>query len=151
LEFEGVYLEGFERVYKAALVLSGNRHVAEEAAQEAFAKALERWGRLGGEQWALGWVITTALNLVRRAHRGRATSVSMPELTEQDTDGSVDLWNGIRQLSRRQQEAIALHYIADLPQDQVAKAMGCEKGTVKAHLWRARQQLARFLEVHEDA
>jgi RNA polymerase sigma-70 factor (ECF subfamily) len=40
---------------------------------------------------------------------------------------------------------VVLHYVADLPVNDVAEAMGVETGTVKAHLARAREALARTL------
>jgi RNA polymerase sigma-70 factor, ECF subfamily len=150
--FVELYEKAFPRVYKAALVLSGDGDLAEEATQEAFARALERWSRIGGESWRIGWVMTTALNIVRRARtkRGNASPLAA-ESIQDNRDGSIDLWRAIRSLPRRQREAVALHYIADLPLHQVARVMGCENGTAKAHLWRARQQLARQLGVDADA
>lgn len=149
--FDQFYEHGFPAVFKAALVVAGDRDLAEDATQEAFARALERWNSIAEQPWAVGWVVTTALNLVRRAHRRRIRLLPDREAEERDADVSLDLWRAIRALSRRQQEAVALHYIGDLPLEQVAKAMGCENGTVKAHLWRARQQLAKLLGVREDA
>lgn len=49
--FTVLYEEGFAPVYKAALMLCGRRDLAEDATQEAFARALERWDRIGGEPW----------------------------------------------------------------------------------------------------
>ena len=85
-------------MYKAALMLCGDRHVAEDATQEALARALERWDRIGGEPWALGWVMTTALNLVRRTHGRFARFAAKPAWTEPDADTSLDLWKGVRSL-----------------------------------------------------
>jgi DNA-directed RNA polymerase specialized sigma24 family protein len=52
----------------------------------------------------------------------------------------------VRVLPRRQQEAVLLHYAADLPLWDVAGAMKCEEGTVKAHLAKAREALRRMRE-----
>ncbi len=41
--------------------------------------------------------------------------------------------------------AVPCTFIADPSLDQVASVMGCENGTVKAHLWRARQHLPRYM------
>jgi RNA polymerase sigma-70 factor (ECF subfamily) len=150
--FVELYEKAFPAVYRAAFLLSGDGDLAEEATQEAFARALERWGRISGEPWTMGWVMTTALNIVRRARWVRGDAL-LParERMEDERENSIDLWRAIRSLSPRQQEAVTLHYIADLPLHQVAKVMGCENGTAKAHLWRARQQLARHLGVEGDA
>jgi len=58
----------------------------------------------------------------------------------------VDLWQAIRELPRRQAQAVVLYYIVDLPVAQVAEIMGCREGTAKAHLDRGRRSLARLLE-----
>ena len=39
----------------------------------------------------------------------------------------------LRSLSRRQREVVALRYLADLPEADVARALGCSVGTVKQH------------------
>ena len=50
-------------VYRAAFAFTGDREAALDATQEAFSRAFARWNRLSREQWAGGWVMTTALNL----------------------------------------------------------------------------------------
>jgi RNA polymerase sigma factor (sigma-70 family) len=146
--FLELYQREFPAVYRAAFVLSGDRDLAEEATQEAFARALARWNRLGEASWVAGWVTTTALNLVKR-HKRRApdqTTVPRPaDDTGQDLDASVDLWRAVRLLPRRQREAVALHYLMDLSVQDSATAMGCSEGTVKAHLSRARASIEREL------
>ena len=96
------------------------------------------------------WVTTTAMNAARRALRRRpAASFAAP--AQADPDASLDLWHGIRALPVRQQEAVVLYYVLDLPVADVAVTMGCEEGTVKAHLARARAALRVALEeAHDD-
>ncbi|MGZ4132218.1 MAG: sigma factor-like helix-turn-helix DNA-binding protein [Actinomycetota bacterium] len=48
-------------------------------------------------------------------------------------------------MPRRQQEAVVLHYLLDLPVAETAAAMGVDAGTVKTHLSRARGSIARLL------
>lgn len=148
-EFEALYRAEFGAVRRAAYLLCGDRALAEDAAQEAFARALARWPRLREQSWVTGWIVTTALNVARRSLRRRPQAG--PERPAQgDPDAAADLWTGIRALSPRQQEAIALYYVADLPLSEVAHLMRCEVGTVKSHLARARETLARRLEVAQD-
>jgi len=131
-------------VYRAAFALCGDRELAQDAAQEAFARALARWGRLRDEPWAAGWVMTTALNVTRRALR-RRTPAPPPPARRLDVDTLLDVRVTIRTLPRRQQTAVVLYYLAGLPVAEVAGAMGCREGTVRAHLARARASLARGL------
>jgi hypothetical protein len=69
--FQELYEREFGAVYRAAFALCGDRELAQDATQEAFARAMSRWGRLRGEPWAAGWVMTTALNVARRGLRTR--------------------------------------------------------------------------------
>lgn len=150
--FAEFYEATFPAVYRATYLMCRDNHLAEDVAQDAFAKALARWSRLGGEPWAAGWVMRTALNGARRAHRWHQKMPTQEDRDGgQDVDSSIDLWKGIRSLPRRQQQAVILHYVNDLPVELVADVMGCRDGTVKAHLWRARQQLARYMEADEHA
>jgi RNA polymerase sigma-70 factor (ECF subfamily) len=144
-EFERMYKAEYPSVFRAVYLLCGDREVAEDATQEAFARAMERWRRIRGQTWATGWVVTTALNVSRRTLRRRATPVVAERLSN-DPDELIDLRRAVRALSPRQQEAVMLHYLHDLPVNDVAKAMGTAPGTVKAHLFKAREAMAGMLE-----
>lgn len=148
--FDDVYQREYPIVFRAAFVLCGDRAAAEDATQDAFAKALARWNRLQGEPWVARWLTTTALNAVRRnarkANKTILASFTGSEELKQDRDGNLDVWATIRALPERQREAVVLYYIADLPISQVAIGMGCQEGTVKAHLAKARATLRHHLE-----
>jgi RNA polymerase sigma-70 factor (ECF subfamily) len=151
-DFRQVYEQAFPIVYRVAYRFSGRRETAEDAAQEAFARAFERWGRLRREPWIVGWIVNTTLNILRRTGR-RAPEFSREaqELGSPETEleSALDLWRAIRELPKRQAQAVVLHYIIDLPVVQVADVMGCREGTAKAHLDRGRHRLARLLEPSE--
>lgn len=147
--FQRLYEREFASVFQAAFLLCGERSTAEDAAQEAFARALARWRRLEGQTWAAGWVMTTALNAARRAMRRRPTLLAEPR-SATDHDDRLDVRDAIGRLPARQQEAIALHYLLDLAVDDTAAAMGVTGGTVKAHLSRAREALGVWLRLDED-
>jgi RNA polymerase sigma-70 factor, ECF subfamily len=143
--FRELYEREFAAVYRAAYALSGNRGLAEDAAQEAFARALARWRRLGREPWAGGWVMTTALNVARRQMRRRPPVVARERPANEDAEALLDLRRAIEDLPARQQSAVVLHYLMGLPVADVAASMECREGTVKAHLARARASLERRL------
>jgi RNA polymerase sigma-70 factor (ECF subfamily) len=143
--FRELFEAEYGTVFRAVYALSGHRAVAEDATQEAFARCLERWRRLGDQRWVAGWVTTTALNVARRAMRRRPQPTA-PDIGPPDLDQELDLWRAVRTLPHRQQEAVVLHYAMDMPLKDVGAAMGCEVGTVKSHLSRARESLRRSLE-----
>jgi RNA polymerase sigma-70 factor (ECF subfamily) len=138
--FERLYEEEAGAVFRTVYLLCRDRSVAEEATQEAFARALERWARLRDRPWVGGWVTTTAVNVARRSLRRRRTAE--PERGHgADVDEAVDLWGAVRMLSLRQQQAVVLRYRLDLTVEDAAAAMGCDPGTVRTHLARAREAL----------
>lgn len=150
VKVSGDFREFYERehptVLRACFLLARERAAAEDATQEAFARALERWDRLRSVEWAGGWVMRTAINVVRRTKgRDRHASAPIPDVAVDDVDlaGRTDLWTAVGRLPRRQREATVLHYALDLPVAQVAAAMGCSEGSVKTHLFKARAALAR--------
>jgi RNA polymerase sigma factor (sigma-70 family) len=142
--FERFYEREAQAVFSAVLLLCRNRAVAEDATQEAFARALERWDRVGTLPWAGGWVTTTALNVARRSLRFRPAH---PAAAEQKTpDDALDLWVAVRRLPRRQQQAVVLQYRLGLEVQEIAQILGCQQGTVRTHLARARETLRKTLE-----
>jgi RNA polymerase sigma-70 factor (ECF subfamily) len=148
--FVDLYNSDFAIVFRAVFALFGDRALAEDCAQEAFAKALERWHRIGLEPWVGGWVMKTAINEARRSRKLRGVFHLRPSQTEEDFEAALDLRMALSTLSPRQQEATVLHYLGDFPLEQVASIMDCEVGTVKAHLWRARRILAKRMEADKS-
>jgi RNA polymerase sigma factor (sigma-70 family) len=147
--FRTMYEREYPPVYRAVYVLSGDPSLAEDATQEAFARALARWRRLSQQPWVAGWVTTTALNVARRSLRRRALHpVATPP--QPDREAEMDLASGIRRLPTRQQEAVLLHYLLDLSVADTAAAMDVDPGTVKTHLSRARAALTESLTVDDD-
>lgn len=148
--FFALYEREFGPVFRTVFLLCGNRHVAEEATQEAFVRALERWKRLRDQPWAGGWVTTTAMNVARRALRRRAQAE--PEVAADDAmdaDAAIDLWRAVARLPLRQQQALVLHYRMGLSTAEVAAAMHCAEGTVRGYLTRARESLRDRLQEEE--
>ena len=93
--------------------------------------------------------MTTALNYTRRQMRKRPP-VEEERPADADADALIDLRRSIAALPARQQTALVLHYLMDLPIREVADSMGCSEGTVKAHLARARSALEGRLSIPES-
>jgi RNA polymerase sigma-70 factor (ECF subfamily) len=151
IEFDDWYRREFPRVRRALTLATGDPLLGEEAAAEAFARALLHWRRVSAMASPGGWVYATALNQVRRtwrrtalerrcAERLRAEDVPPPALPD------TALWRAVEDLAPRARTAVALRYVADLTEAEVAEAMDVSRGTVATTLSRARQQLARALE-----
>lgn len=151
--FGSLYSREFPMVYRVTCLIAHDRQAAEEATQEAFARALERWTTLRGTPWAGAWVTKVAINEAKKARASRWRTLPLDrddETLEADWAAIISLRVAIRDLSRRQREAVILHYIRDEPLDVVARTMGCRIGTVKSHLSRARESLRELLEAEDE-
>ena len=62
MALDGVFREHWARVLATLVGILGDIELAEEAAQEAFAIAAERWPRDGEPERPVGWLISTARN-----------------------------------------------------------------------------------------
>lgn len=148
--FEAWYRAEFPRVSKAMALATGDPGLGEEAAAESFALALLHWSRVGAMDSPGGWVYATALNQVRRSWRRqrletrylrRCRLQEVPPPQEPDTA----LWRAVAELSTRARTAVALRYVADLSEAEIAAVMNVTRGTVATTLSRARKRLAEQL------
>jgi RNA polymerase sigma-70 factor (sigma-E family) len=134
LVFEEAFEELYVRAYGMAYQLLGRRSEAEDVAQESLARAFVHWRKI--RSYAEAWVVRVAGNLAIdwwRRNR-RLQHEDAPEAVTPGPDAQrVDLHRALRGLSRRQREVLVLRFLADLPEADVAKALGCSVGTVKVH------------------
>jgi len=148
--------ELFRREYPAVVGLArwftGDDGHAEEVAQDAFVRLLEKWSRVATYDRPEAWVRLVAVRLAlkgrRRRSRGRTLEATIPVPDVVDRHADADLAVAVRALPAQQRAAVVLHYFADLPVDDVAEAIGCRPATARVHLHRARQALAVAL--HEE-
>ena len=152
MSFEEAFPDLYRLAYRVSFRVLGDRGDAEDAAQEALARTHLRWSRLSGSPE--GWVVTVATNLAidRHRRRRRESTASAEPLTLVDPflTERLDLSRAIRRLPRRQRQVVVLRYLADLSELQVADALRCSPGTVKAHASRGLAALRKHLDVSED-
>jgi RNA polymerase sigma factor (sigma-70 family) len=143
-------------------LVSGSREEAEDAVQEALARAWVR-SEKGDVIVALrAWIGVVALNLARsrfrrlRAERrateilgSRALTSQRWEEAEPGSDLAMDTRQLVRRLPRRQREVVLLHYFLDLSIDEIARALRITRGTAKKALFRAREVIARAVTQEE--
>ena len=136
-DFDRFFDDNYARVVRTLVLAGADRARAEDAAQEAFTKAIRKWRRVGELANPAGWVYVVAVREVWR--RSRALLVDDTTLAGQhdparDLDGAVDLRAAIGRLPTRQKLAVVLRFYGDLSVSEVADAMGCAEGTVKSTL-----------------
>lgn len=142
----------YRQVVATVALVCGSTATAEDAVQEALARAWEHTAR-GKDIERLGaWVTTVALNLARsqmrrwRSERRARTKLGALRPEIHDVTGATGEAYAVRQalaeLPRRQREVTALRYYLGLDVRAIADHLGIAEGTVKAMLFRARQRLA---------
>jgi DNA-directed RNA polymerase specialized sigma24 family protein len=149
-DFSEWYAAGFARVRRAVTLAVGDAGLAEEATAEAFARALLHWPSVSRMGRPDAWVYRVALNQVRS--RLRRNQLEERWLARQrigyyppPPEPQTALWAAVAQLAPRARTAIALRYVADLSEAEVADAMGITRGTVAATLHKARARLSDLL------
>jgi len=150
--FEVFYAEHFESVFRGLAVAFRDPLLAEEAAQEAFARAFTRWDRVHDMERPAGWAYVVAVRFARRRKRDLLGDAGRSAATHDVADEVVDrvtLQTAIDALPPRQRVALVLRHYADLPLDDIANAMGCAVGTVKSTLNAAHTRLHIDLEDDE--
>ena len=137
LVFEEAFEDLYARAYGVAYQLLGRRSESEDVAQETLARAFVRWRRI--RSYAEAWVVRVAGNLAIDAWRRRQRVETNADAESRGAfapgpDGQrVDLHRALDTLSRRQREVLVLRFLADLPEADVAKVLGCSVGSVKQH------------------
>ena len=151
-EFRTFFAEEYPIVVRALRLAISDAGNAEELAQEAFARAWSRWRIVSVMERPVAWVYVVALNVERRRWRrqrdrpdGPTVALSEPDVAVGVVE-SIHVRDAIHDLPARQRTAIALRYLADLQIRDVAIAMGCAEGTVKATLHQALRALRVELE-----
>jgi RNA polymerase sigma-70 factor (ECF subfamily) len=153
-----VYDASYRRLVAQLLAFCGDQGSAEEAAQEAFVKAIAQGSRFAALDNPEAWLRTVAINHLRnRWRRTKLWSALVPKLrTEATTRPAISpdhvvVVEALRRLPQELREAVALHHIADLPVAEVSRTLGVPEGTVKTRLVRGRAQLAALLSDHEES
>lgn len=153
----------FEAMYPRLVVLlyatCGHQADAEDAAQEAFTKALRNQRKFVGLDNPEAWLRTVALNHLRNGWRHhdvvRRLHGKVPGLQGAFELGPdhVAIMAALAGLDRPQREVVVLHYLIDLSVAEIATTLGIAQGTVKSRLSRSRGRLAPLLaeEEREDA
>jgi RNA polymerase sigma-70 factor (ECF subfamily) len=153
-DFDEFYASSAARLVRHGYALTGDMSEAQDLAQEAFARAWQRWPTVRECDSPEAWVRRVTTNLaasrwrrirVARAFAGRTAEQHAPEVS---TD-TVALVSGLRTLPERQRTVLVLHYMCDLTVDQIAAELGCPSGSVKSWLSRGRAALAAAVQIVE--
>jgi RNA polymerase sigma-70 factor (ECF subfamily) len=157
LTFDDFYRSEFRHVLGLAFVLTGNQWVAEETAQDAFTAAFRRWRSIVAYDSPAAWVrrvtCNRAASVLRRRVREAKALVRLVGRTQTYIEldqGDEAFWQAVRRLPLRQAQTVALYYMEDYSVKEISAVLDCSEGTVKTHLSRARDAIARQLQLEDS-
>jgi RNA polymerase sigma factor (sigma-70 family) len=154
--FERMVREHQDRVFALGFALTGNRHDAEEVAQDTFLRAYRALGAYSPDRIRdlkqRPWLHKIAVNVVRNRYRGlRPRLVELngsepdraqgPEARALQSARLKELAASLAGLPTRYREAVVLRYVQDLSFEQAAEALDQPVGTVKSNVHRALKLL----------
>ena len=152
--FEEFFVDRSAAATRLAYLLSGDLHVAEDAAAAAFANVYVSWDRgIRNPPAYLRRAVVNEVNSrfrrrgVERAHLHQvADAPTRPAGFDDDLATQDEVVRAVAALPPRQRAVVVLRYYEDLSEAEIAAAMGISTGTVKSNAARALDRLRRELD-----
>jgi RNA polymerase sigma-70 factor (ECF subfamily) len=151
---EALYRSYAPRIYTLVRRLTGDDAHAEDAAQEAWMRAIRALPGFKGKALFSTWLHRIAVNCAlygrRRRERSRerelyledtfpAREVTGEPLLRRRLEGALD------QLPERMRRVLVLHDVEGYTHDEIAELMGVAPGTCKSQLFKARAKMRSML------
>jgi RNA polymerase sigma factor (sigma-70 family) len=146
--------ESFNAGYRVAFRLLGHREASQDIAIEAVARLIEK--NLQEETFAPSYCARAAARLVISSWRKDATARKYAHMIAPVDDHMadtsyaelrVDLRRALGKLTKRQRDIVALRYLADVSESNVADFLQISVGTVKSTTHDALARLKKMVEV----
>lgn len=155
--FNIYYASHARRLIAAVYGMTGDAAEAEDAVQEAFARAWPRWAKLTADgDDPTPWIRTVAMRLAVSSWRKSRNRIRAhfrhgppPDLPGLGPD-HVALVEALRTLRPEYRRVIVMHYLLDLPIATIAEETGASHGAVKTRLRRARVALGAQLKDRKE-
>lgn len=157
-DFAAFYRAEFVAIALVAGATAGSRTDGEDIAQEAFARAEQRWPEIAEMDKPGAWVRRVAINLALNRRRrfgreaaaltrlaGRRESHAATPDGADPRHGDPEIWAAIDRLAPRQRAVITLHYFEERSVHEIAEILDCSISAATSNLYKARKRLAAIL------
>ncbi|SFC79064.1 RNA polymerase sigma-70 factor, sigma-E family [Nocardioides terrae] len=146
------------QLHRAALLLTGDHHLAEDLTQATYAKVFASWRRVSAADNPLAYARTTLLNTFLSHRRLRRNSEKPVDLTVGreiaapgvDHETRLDLLAALAVLSATDRAVVVLRYWEDRSTADVAIDLGMTETAVRTRARRALQRLRPLLDPLSD-
>jgi RNA polymerase sigma-70 factor (sigma-E family) len=154
--FEQFAVARLPSLLRYAVVLTGDRDLAQDVVQEVLARAQVKWRRISEADSPEAYVRRMVLNEYlswRRSWAARNVHAVGERLVDlDDARGGVrdhaqgvveadELWHRLATLGRKQRAVLVLRYYEQLDDQAIAELLGCSPVTVRSHASRALKTL----------
>lgn len=154
-------------VYNLAYRMSNSPHEAEDISQEAFMRAYQSLARFNPSYKFSTWIYQITLNIIRDKYKKKeidyisldtpvetddsefyhqpADLTTNPEQIFSQRENLQAIQQAIYSLPLKYREVVVLRHLQDLSYVEISNILKLPQGTVKVHLYRAREQLRKIL------
>ncbi|MCU1396646.1 MAG: sigE 15 [Ilumatobacteraceae bacterium] len=140
---EAAYLRLYPRLVRLAVLLVDTTEHAEEAVQDAFARAYPKWRFVKDPD---AYMRVAVVNNCRRVQRRRSLLRRLVPQPQDDAALGADyVADVVRGLPLALRQVVVLRYYMQLSDAEIAQTLGIPPGTVKSTLHRARARLREEL------
>lgn len=154
-DFDDFYRNTARRVIHLVHASTGDLSIAQECAQEAYARAWQRWSTVSTHDDPLAWVRTVARRLAisrwrsRQAEQRALVRSGEPGPAQGPTEDRIAVLAALDRLDPKVREAVVLYYFADLTIERISHETDTPTGTIKSRLYKGRRILADALRTEE--
>ncbi len=142
------------RYYPAMVAIAhsvvGNRHTAEDAAQQAFAKAARKLPQLKNKNKFGGWLAVICRNVAKDMAQDTEKFYTSDDLSmiaaDSHENGTTDVVKkAISELSDSDREVIFLRYYDGMTYERISVVLGISEQAINGRLRRAKKKIANYL------
>lgn len=149
--FDQFCLDHYDNIRKGLSWTLGGQDLGSEAADEAFARAFERWGQVSTMGNPAGWVYRVGANWGKRRQWRRGREIELLSRTRPQTHydaefSDPDLAAAMAELPMKLRSVVVLRMILDYSEAETATALNIAPGTVKSRLHRGLTGLRQRME-----
>jgi len=146
-ELYGSYYNAMRAIAYAVLT---DHHLAEDAAQETFTRALQGLEKLKHKERFGVWLGAICRNVARdmakaQSRQSRFEGETQEQCSPAETSDSLAVSKAINKLSPSGKELVVLRYYNQLSYKQMSAVLGLSKAAINNRLVRARRKLAQHL------
>ncbi len=140
------------RYYSSMVAISysilSDHQLAEDAAQETFARALVNFRKLREPERFAPWLAAICRNVARdmlSERNAKFNKEALSHITQQKNEDHLQINRAIEKLPAAMKELVVLRYYDGLSYEQISSVLGISRASINGRLTRAKRKMANYL------